>query len=114
MTTTGRSDGECGEPDDHSAIERLCDPATGVLGAGKRRGWSLYDPRLFVTRREVERRGVDTEALTRRIGSVVEDVAEVAVAGGTADLDPAHPVGRVDLRAHVLVVGLEETRPPGP
>src|SRR4051794_14877416 len=69
---------------------------------------------LAVPRLEVERERVDAVALAGRVRPVGEHVAEVRVAGRAAHLDPAHPVGLVDLDLDRVLLGrLEEARPPG-
>src|SRR5512132_4331335 len=50
----------------------------------------------IVRRLELERAGVDAEALPRRLRAVVEDVAEMAAAGRADDLLAHHPVALVD------------------
>src|SRR6185369_13544148 len=63
---------------------------------------------------EAQRRRVD--AVTQPIGArpVGEDVTQVRIGAGRADLDPAHAVGGVDVLGDVLGLDrLDEAGPPG-
>ena len=81
-----------------------------VRGAGPRRSLLVGIPRPL----ELQRRGVDAVAEPRGLGPVLEDVAEVAVAGGAPHLGARHEEAPVGLRVHRAGVDrLPEAGPPG-
>src|SRR4051794_9027042 len=78
-------------------VERGGETNTGA-GMGQASAACPDEPRLVLgSRLEVERERVDAVPLPGRLRPVREDVAEVRVARGAADLDAAHAVGRVGL-----------------
>src|SRR5690606_20229431 len=69
----------------------------------------------LLPRHELQGRRVHAVAQPGRLGSVGEDVAEVGVVGGAEDLDAAHPVAEVLLRADGVAADRRpEAGPPRP